>query len=135
MAHQVKDWMSSPVIVIDPDSCVNYALTLMRRRRIHSLVVVLNDSESRYGILTSTDIRNKILAAERQPAEVAVRESMTAPVLTAQADWSLTECSRRMQAAHINHMPVVDENNQLVGIISTTDLFVAAEEIGWEGNP
>ena len=71
----------------------------MRRRRIHSLVVVLNDSESRYGILTSTDIRDKILAAERQPAEVAVREIMTAPVLTAQADWSLTECSRRMQAA------------------------------------
>ena len=135
MAHQVKDWMSSPVIVIDPDSCVNYALTLMRRRRIHSLVVVLNDSEARYGILTSTDIRNKILAAERQPAEVAVREIMTAPVLTAKADWSLTECSLRMQAAHINHMPVVDQDNQLVGIISTTDLFVAAEEIGWEGNP
>lgn len=135
MAHQVKDWMSSPVIVIDPDSCVNYALTLMRRRRIHSLVVVLNDSEARYGILTSTDIRNKILAAERQPAEVAVREIMTAPVLTAKADWSLTECSLRMQAAHINHMPVVDDDNQLVGIISTTDLFVAAEEIGWEGNP
>lgn len=135
MAHQVKDWMSSPVIVIDPDSCVNYALTLMRRRRIHSLVVVLNDSEARYGILTSTDIRNKILAAERQPAEVAVRDIMTAPVLTAKADWSLTECSLRMQAAHINHMPVVDEDNQLVGIISTTDLFVAAEEIGWEGNP
>ena len=120
MAHQVKDWMSSPVIVIDPDSCVNYALTLMRRRRIHSLVVILNDSEARYGILTSTDIRNEI---------------MTAHVLTAQADWSLTECSRRMQAAHINHMPVVDQDNQLVGIISTTDLFVAAEEIGWEGNP
>lgn len=135
MAHQVKDWMSSPVIVIDPDSCVNYALTLMRRRRIHSLVVVLNDSEARYGILTSTDIRNKILAAERQPDEVAVRDIMTAPVLTAKADWSLTECSLRMQAAHINHMPVVDEDNQLVGIISTTDLFVAAEEIGWEGNP
>jgi len=135
MAHQVKDWMSSPVVVIDPDSCVNYALTLMRRRRIHSLVVVLNDSEARYGILTSTDIRNKILAAERQPAEVAVRDIMTAPVLTAKADWSLTECSLRMQAAHINHMPVVDEDNQLVGIISTTDLFVAAEEIGWEGNP
>lgn len=135
MAHQVKDWMSSPVVVIDPDSCVNYALTLMRRRRIHSLVVVLNDGEARYGILTSTDIRNKILAAERQPAEVAVREIMTAPVLTAKADWSLTECSLRMQAAHINHMPVVDDDNQLVGIISTTDLFVAAEEIGWEGNP
>ncbi|HAV77662.1 MAG TPA: histidine kinase, partial [Anaerolineae bacterium] len=39
MPHLVRDWMSSPVVVVDPDSSVSYALTLMRRRKIHSVVV------------------------------------------------------------------------------------------------
>ncbi len=41
MPGRVKDWMSSPVVVVDADSSVSYALTLMRRRNIHSLVVVI----------------------------------------------------------------------------------------------
>jgi CBS domain-containing protein len=39
MFRKVKDWMSSPVIVVDPDSSESHALTLMRRRGIHSLMV------------------------------------------------------------------------------------------------
>ncbi|MEA4906184.1 MAG: CBS domain-containing protein [Chloroflexi bacterium] len=132
MINKVRDWMSSPVVVIDPDSSVSYALTLMRRRNIHSLVVVLNEAESSYGIITSTDIRDKIIAMERKPSETTVHEIMTVPVMTANADWSLKECSVKMQENDIHHLPVVDDHNALVGLISTTDLFIAAEEIGWE---
>ncbi|MBM3179064.1 MAG: CBS domain-containing protein [Chloroflexi bacterium] len=39
MPHLVRDWMSSAVVVVDPDSSVSYAMTLMRRRNIHSVVV------------------------------------------------------------------------------------------------
>jgi len=42
MTHKVKDWMSSPIIVVDPDSSVAYALTLMRRRNIRSLLVAID---------------------------------------------------------------------------------------------
>jgi len=56
-------------------------------------------------------------------------------VLTAKPGWTLRECSQKMQAHNIHHMPVVDDNGELVGIISATDLFMAAEEIGWgKGN-
>lgn len=132
MPHQVKDWMSSPVIVVDPDSSVSFALTLMRRRNIHSLVVVMNEQKGSYGIVTTTDIRDKIIAKELNPAEMSVREIMTLQVITARPEWTLKDCSVKMQHYHINHLPVVDEENNLVGIISTTDLFFAAEEIGWE---
>lgn len=129
MPNTVRDWMSSPVIVVDPDTSVSYALTLMRRRNIHSLVVNLGDGG--YGILTTTDIRDKIMAAGRLPAETRVREIMTAPVITADPEWTLQHCSRTMQEHHIHHMPVADETANLIGIISATDLFAAAEEIGW----
>lgn len=133
MNHLVRDWMSSPVTVVDPDSSVTYALTLMRRRNIHSVIILLEeDHQSRYGIVTTTDIRDKIIAKDRNPAETTVREIMTIPVLIARPDWTLKECSIRMQEKGIHHMPVADADNNLVGLISATDLFIAAEEIGWD---
>ena len=70
MSNKVSNWMSSPAIVIDPDSSVSYALTLMRRRNIHSVVVDLSKEHDvpTYGIVTTTDIRDKIMATERNPA-------------------------------------------------------------------
>lgn len=131
MVGLVRDWMSSPVLVIDPDSTVSYALTLMRRRNIHSVIVNITDDSLTYGILTSTDVRDKIMATERNPSEIRVREIMTAPVITANPDWTLKECSIRMQANNIHHLPVADESGELIGMISATDIFRAAEEIGW----
>jgi CBS domain-containing protein len=36
-----------------------------------------------------------------------------------------------MQAKNIHHLPVADESGELIGMISATDIFRAAEEIGW----
>jgi CBS domain-containing protein len=131
MSNLVRDWMSSPVIVVDPDSSVSHALTLMRRRRIHSVVVDLSGDRPTYGIITATDIRDKIMAENRSPAEVRVRDIMTAPVVTAHPEWTLQQCSMKMQQNNFHHMPVCDEDGTLIGIISATDIFIAAEEIGW----
>jgi CBS domain-containing protein len=132
MSNKVRDWMSKPAIVVDPDASVSHALTLMRRRKIHSLVVELSEGgRVAYGIVTSTDIRDKIVAADRNPAETTVREIMSAPVIGAQPDWTLRQCSVTMQARNIHHLPVLDEKGVLLGVISATDLFMAAEERGW----
>ena len=132
MPHLVRDWMSSPVVVIDPDSSVSYALTLMRRREIHSVVVGINENNTSYGIVTTTDIRDKIVAEDRNPAEVTVGEIMSGPLITAAPDWSLKECSRVMGERGIHHLPVTDESGALVGLISATDIFMSVEEQGWK---
>jgi len=131
MPHTVRDWMSKPVVVVDPDSSVSYALTLMRRRGIHSVVVNIGQDNPSYGIITTTDIRDKIAAADRNPAEITVREIMSGPLVLAKSDWTLKECSRTMQKHNIHHLPVADEHGTLVGLISTTDIFMAVEEGGW----
>jgi CBS domain-containing protein len=132
MPNTVRDWMSSPVIVVDPDSSVSYAVTLMRRRNIHSLVVDINEENSSYGIFTTTDILDKIVGAGRSPTETRVREVMSSPVVTAEPDWTLKECSETMQKNRFHHMPVTDKNGELIGMISATDIFMAVEETGWE---
>ncbi len=131
MPHLVRDWMSSPVVVVDPDSSVSYAMTLMRRRNIHSVVVDVSEKNPSYGIVTTTDIRDKIVAAERNPAEVTVREIMSGPIITGRAEWTLKECSKVMQQYKIHHLPVADEHGTLIGLISATDIFMSVEEQGW----
>jgi CBS domain-containing protein len=132
MPNLVRDWMSSPVIVVDPDSSVKYALTLMRRRKIHSVVVAMSEKNPTYGIVTSTDIRDKIAAAGRNPAETTVREIMSGPIITGNPDWTLMECSKVMQEKNIHHLPIADESGTLIGLLSATDIFMAVEEIGWQ---
>lgn len=132
MPHLVRDWMSSPVVVVDPDSSVSYAMTLMRRRKIHSVVVNVSEKNPSYGIITTTDIRDKIVAEGRNPAETTVREIMSGPIITGRADWTLMECSKLMQEHKFHHLPVADENGNLIGLISATDIFMSVEEQGWE---
>lgn len=132
MPNTVRDWMSKPVIVVDPDSSVKYALTLMRRRKIHSVVVAMSEKNPTYGIVTSTDIRDKIAATGRNPAETTVREIMSGPIITGNPDWTLMECSKIMQENNFHHLPIADETGALIGLISTTDIFLAVEEAGWD---
>ena len=132
MPNTVRDWMSKPVVVIDADSNVKYALTLMRRRKIHSLVVATSDKNPTYGIVTTTDIRDKIVAAGRDPSATTVGEIMSGPIVTGSPDWTLIECSQLMQEKRIHHLPIADESGALIGLISATDIFMAVEETGWQ---
>lgn len=133
MAYTVRDCMSSPVVSVDPDASVAHALTMMRRRNIHSVVVNPPKGGGAYGIVTSTDIRDKIAAADRDPRSMKVKEIMTSPIVTASPDWSLKECSVKMQALRCHHLPVADDSGELIGLISATDIFIAVEERGWSG--
>ncbi len=125
----VRDWMINLLVFIDPDSTVLEALSLMRRRYMHSLVVSKTPTNPEYGIITSTDICDKIIAAERSPAATKVREIMSSPVITVHKDWTLKECSILMKDKCIHHLPVSDDGGELVGMISATDFLVAAESI------
>lgn len=132
MTNLVRDWMSSPVVVVDPDSSVSYTTTLMRRRHIHSVVVDISEKNPSYGIVTTTDIRDKIVGEGRNPAETTVRQIMSGPIITGSPDWTLAECSRVMQEHKIHHLPIADESGTLIGMISATDIFMAVEEQGWQ---
>jgi CBS domain-containing protein len=106
-------------------------MTLMRRRSIRSVVVDISDKNPAYGIVTTTDIRDKIAAEGRNPAETTVREIMSGPIITGRADWTLAECSRVMQKHKFQHLPIADADGTLIGMISATDIFMAVEEQGW----
>lgn len=126
----VKEWMIDLVIFVEPDMTVMDALATMRRRYIHSLIVRKSETKKEYGILTSTDISDKIIAHEKNPSEVTVQEVMTSPLITVRLDERLVDCAKKMKEHHIHHLPVVNDDGDIVGMISDTDFLVAAEAMG-----
>lgn len=129
MQHKVKDWMVNLLVFIEPEATVLEALNMMRRRYIHSILVSKSDTNPEYGIVTSTDICDKIIAEQRNPASTKVAEIMTTPILTIHQDKNLIDCVRLMKKHNVHHMPVVDDKDELVGFISATDFMVAAEQL------
>ncbi len=130
MQDLVKDWMIDLVVYIDPDSTVLEALSIMRRRYLNSLIVKIDEANAEYGIVTSTDICDKIVAQDRNPAKTFIRDIMTAPLFSVKPDHSIFECAKIMSDHDIHHLPVTDEAGAIVGMISATDFLVVAEALG-----
>lgn len=129
MQDLVKDWMIDLVVYIDPDKTVLEALTAMRRRYLNSLLVEKSAKNPDYGIITSTDICDKIVAPEQDPREIKVRDIMTSPLITVNPEITIFECAKIMKEKKIHHLPVMDQNGKVVGIISATDFLVIAESM------
>ncbi len=133
MQDLVKDWMIDLVVFIDPDSTVLEAITLMRRRYLNSLIVKLSENNPDYGIITSTDICDRIVAQKRNPANTKVRDVMTSPLISAAPDETIYDCARKMSDHNIHHMPVIDKNKKVIAMISATDFLLIAESLGHDG--
>ncbi len=134
MQFTVRDWMMDLIVYVDPDTVVIDALETMRRRYINSIIVKKTADNPEYGILTSTDICDKIVAPDLDPSTVKVRDIMTTPLITIQNNISMSECARIMKEKKIHHLPVEDNNGNLVGMISATDFLVVAEAMGRTGD-
>lgn len=126
----VRDWMKNVILYVDPTSTVFEALRLMRHRYVNSVIVNQTAESPDYGIVTSIDICDKIVAQGRDPAKTLVKEIMNSPLITVHESMSLGECAAKMKAHRIHHLPVVDDSGKLVGLISATDFLVVAEAMG-----
>ena len=131
MQDLVKDWMIDLVVYIEPDSTVLEALSQMRRRYVNSLIVKINDDEKQYGIITSTDICDKIVAQGQHPAKTKIQDIMTSPLISVKPDQTVFECAKMMSDLQIHHLPVTNDDGTLIGMISATDFLVVAEALGY----
>jgi signal-transduction protein with cAMP-binding, CBS, and nucleotidyltransferase domain len=130
MQDRVKDWMIDLVVFIEPESTVLKALSKMRRRYLNSLIVQKTDTNPEYGIITSTDICDKIVAQGLNPATTKVKDVMNSPLIHVRPEQTIYDCAKKMSENHIHHLPVMDKNKKVVGMISATDFLVVAETLG-----
>lgn len=142
----VKDIMVKKVITVNPDTPISEAAELLEKNNINGMPVIKNNSV--VGIVTESDFILKHLRihlpslikilphlpfneksrkqfARREYADLTqtmVKDIMTTPVITVTESADIGEVAK-LFGGKVNPLPVVDKNNNLVGIISKADLL------------
>ena len=112
--------MSSTLRTVAPDTLVEDAARVMLENGIGSVVVTDEDGRLE-GILTNTDFVN-IVAESHPKAETTVRRYMTTDVVTTTAQEPIRSVADAMVEHGFHHMPVVDESDAVIGMVTTADL-------------
>ena len=112
--------MSSGVKTVGPDTLVEDAAQLMQTHEIGSLVVTDDDNQL-VGILTTTDFVD-IVAKSKPKADTTVERYMSTDVVTTTAQASIRDVADTIMEHGFHHVPVVDDEEGVIGMISTTDL-------------
>jgi CBS domain-containing protein len=112
--------MNSDLQTVGPDTLVEDAADRMQDHEIGSLVVV-DENGKLMGILTTTDFVD-IVARSKPKAETTVERYMTTDVVTTGAQTTIQEAADVMLEHGFHHLPVVDDDGGVIGMISTTDL-------------
>lgn len=110
----------SKVISVDPRATVMEAAVLMNQYRVGFLVVI--DGERPVGVFSERDILRRVVVARLDPGKTLVSEVMTAEMLVCNPGSSVDEARSVMKNRRIRHLPVVDEQERLVGLVSIGDL-------------
>lgn len=110
----------SHVLTVGKDATVLDAALLMNEHRVGSLVVI--ESGRVVGIFTERDILQRVVSEQREPARTLVREVMTTEVACCGLATTIEEARSAMKNRRIRHLPVVDEEACLLGLISIGDL-------------
>ena len=116
----VRDVMSSPLVTISKRATLEEAAAKMRDEAVSALFV----PGSSAGIVTTTDVVAAV-ADGLDLSTVTVTEGMTAPVERVTTEQDLSAAAAMMTNFGIKHLPVVDDDGDYVGMISTTDLTTA----------
>ncbi len=118
--------MVKKVVGIPPGATVTEAAQKMARFEI-GCVAVVDKSNHLIGIFSERDITKKVAARRKNPVTTRVSTVMTTKVTTVTTDDSLVKVARIMQRKHIRHIPVVDRNRNVIGILSMRDLLTRIE--------
>lgn len=111
---------------IAPDTSVLQASKTLTEQHIGCLVVM--ESGRLLGIVSERDIVQKVMAAGRDPGSTTVKEVMTERVITVRAVDEVPRALQTCTQQRVRHLPVVDKNESVMGIISIGDLVKQALE-------
>lgn len=119
----VRDIMTRSVVVVRSSATIENAIWLMRAKQVRSLIVEKAFEEAPYGIITEKDIVYGVTALGKDPSMVFVGGLMRRPCIEMPSYISIEDAAQRLSDAGIHRAPVV-ENNQLLGILSVTDILI-----------
>jgi CBS domain-containing protein len=120
----VREMMTGNPESVDADATVQDAARIMDDLNVGSVPVLSGGRVA--GIVTDRDITIRVIAENRSPANVHVREIATPDPLTVSPDMDLNAAAELMAKHQVRRLPVV-AGGQLVGMLSLGDLSVEGD--------
>ena len=121
---KVRDVMTSSVQTVRPDQTAQEAASFMLNADAGSIPVT--DQGKLVGMITDRDIAIRGIAKGSGP-DTPVRDLMSSDVICARDDDDIADAASRMSEAQVRRLPVVDQDEQLCGIVSLGDLSREAD--------
>ena len=114
-------------VTVPATATVADAIRAMHDHKVGS-VVVPNADGSPAGIFTERDVLNLCAEGRTDFAKMSIRPCMTCAMTTGQPAETVSEVLVIMTARRFRHMPVVDEEGKMIGVVSIGDLVKAKLE-------
>jgi CBS domain-containing protein len=105
---------------VSPNATVYEALEVMADKRIGALLVM--QADKLLGVISERDYARKIILAGRSSKNTPVSDIMSAPALTVNAETTVDDAMHTMTEYRIRHLPVIDTEGNVSGIVSVGDL-------------
>jgi CBS domain-containing protein len=126
MGTKVREVMTDRPRCVTLDTPISEAASLMESENIGSLPVL--EGEELAGMITDRDIVVRAVAKGKDPRGMPVREVVSRELVTVYAEEDLSTALTKMASEQVRRLPVVDEDNRLVGILAQADVALEAKE-------
>jgi CBS domain-containing protein len=118
--RQILAAKSAPLVAVAPDDAVFFALQTMADHNVGAVLVL--DQEQLVGIFSERDYARKVILHGKASKDTRVREIMSDKVLYVTPDRTVDECMAIMTEKHFRHLPILDDEGKVLGIVSIGDV-------------
>ena len=126
---QLKDILQlkgSEVVSFLPDTVVSAAASMLSSQSIGAAVV--GDPENGVlGVISERDIARGVGDHGSKIADMYVKDLMTRDIIIADLDWDVSHALDVMLSHNIRHLPVIDDELDLVGLVSMRDIAAMSD--------
>jgi CBS domain-containing protein len=111
----------TPLVTVSPNTTVMQAVRIMTEESIGAVAVTQN--HRLVGMFSERDLMLRVVSKNEDPERVFIQDVMTSPVETIHRDSPADEALKLMLEKHIRHLPIVDRDGKLAGMISMRSLL------------
>jgi CBS domain-containing protein len=126
MGTKVREVMTDRPRCVTLETPISEVAQLMESEDIGSLPVLEGDQLA--GMITDRDIVVRAIAQGKDPRGMPVREVASRELVTVYADDDLSNALKKMASQQVRRLPVVDEDNRLVGVLAQADVALEVKE-------
>ena len=126
--RNVRDIMVKEVVTIEPSASLTDAARAMEDANIGMLPVVQDGKV--LGVITNRDIVVRAVARDADPASTAVGACLSINAIVAHPDWTPERAMQTMAQAQVGRLPVLDDEDRLVGVVTLSSMAFRAPEKG-----